>query len=145
MLDAHPGSDPKLSIDDLSNAGTWLKRFHDCYSASTMRVEHIPNEDDDPTHAVIYRLRCDVGEWCFFAIVRREVPVDTIIDGRRTLFMKPAELLEAHVMRGAWADHINVILPAYERHVRAMGDPTYFWDIGDLEDWLASRFPPDAE
>lgn len=139
MVEAHPGNDPKISISDLMNSGVWLKRFHKLFSGGTMRIEHSPNEDDDPTHAIIYRLRCDVGDWCFFVIVRREVPVDTVIDGKRTLYLKPAELLEAHVLKGRWSDNVEQILPAYERHVRAMGDPTYFWDMGDMEDWLAKR------
>lgn len=139
LVDAHPGNDPQISISDLMTSGVWLKRFHGLFSGASMRIEHSPGENDDPTHAIIYRLRCDVGAWCFFAIVRREVAVDTVIEGKRTLYLKPVELLEAYVLEGRWADNIDRVLPAYDRHVRAMGDPTYFWDMGDLEDWLLAR------
>lgn len=132
-----PGVDPRISITDLFEVGAWLKRFHGLFSGSSMRIEHTPSEADDPTHAILYRLRCDVGNWSFFAIVRREVAVDTVREGKRTLYLKPGELLEAHVIEGGWAENVDRILPAYERHVRAMGDPTYFWDMGDLEDWIA--------
>lgn len=75
----------------------------------------------------------------FFAFVRHEVAVDTVRDGMRTLYMKPAEMLEAFVIEGSWASNVERILPKYERHVRAMGDPTYFWEMGDIEEWIAKN------
>lgn len=137
ISDRHPGSDPRISIDDLMKSGVWLKRFHRLFAGGSLRIEHNPNPDDDPTHAIIYRLRCNVGTWSFFAFIRRDVAVDTVKDGMRTLYLKPAELLEAFVMEGSWASNVERILPAYERHVRTMGDPTYFWEMGDMEEWIA--------
>lgn len=110
-----------------------------------MRIEHSPGESDDPTHAIIYRLRCDIGAWCFFAIVRRDVAVDTVVEGKRTLYMKAAELLEAHIIEGSWTSDVERILLAYARHARSMGDPTYFWDLGDLEDWIAKISDMDSD
>lgn len=137
ISDRHPGSDPRISIDDVMQSGVWLKRFHGLFAGGSLRIEHNPTPNDDPTHAIIYRLRCDVGAWSFFAFVRRDVAVDTVKNGMRTLYIKPAELLEAFVMEGSWASNVERILPAYERHVRAMGDPTYFWEMGDMEEWIA--------
>ena len=139
LFDEHPGSDPIISIADLMKSGVWLKRFHGLFSSASMRIEHSPNKDDDPTDAIIYRLRCDVGAWSFFAIVKREVAVDTVQGGKRTLYLKRAELLEAYVIEGKWVENNEWILPAYERHVRTLGDPTNFWDLGDMEEWLAGQ------
>lgn len=145
LVKAHPGNDPNLSIADLLDSGVWLKRFHGLLAGGAMRIEHSPGESDDPTRAIIYRLRCDIGAWCFFAIVRRDVAVDTVVAGKRTLYMKAAELLEAHVIEGSWTSNVGRILPTYARHARSMGDPTYFWDLGDLEDWIAKISDMDSE
>lgn len=137
VADADPAIEPSVSIADLLRAGGWLKRFHELFSSASMSIQHPPSEDDDPTHAILYRLRCDIGNWAFVAIVSREVPVDTIKDGLRTLYIKPAELLEAHILAGSWTEHGERIAVAHARNVEAMGDPTYFWDLGDMEEWLA--------
>ncbi len=145
LVKAHPGNDPNLSIADLLNSGVWLKRFHGLLAGGAMRIEHSSGESDDPTHAIIYRLRCDIGAWCFFAIVRRDVAVDTVVEGKRTLYMQAAELLEAHVIQGSWTSNVERILSAYTRQARSMGDPTYFWDLGDLEDWIAKISEMDSD
>lgn len=137
VVKRHPGTDPAISIGDLIKSGALLKRFHGLLSSGSVKIEHSPNEDDDPTHAILYRLRCDVGRYSFFAIVRRDVAFDTIREGLRVLFLKPAEVLDAFIFEGRWSENVDRVLPLYKRHVLMMGDPTYFWDIGDMEDWIA--------
>lgn len=133
----HPEVSPAMSIADLMQSGAWLKRFYGLLTGSSLKIEHSPNVDDDPTHAIIYRLRCDAGSYSFFAIVRREVALDTIRDGLRTLYLKDAEILDSFVFEGSWPENADRVLPTYERRVIQMGDPTYFWDMGDMEEWIS--------
>lgn len=142
MAGAHPGVAPGGSINDLYDARRWLKRFHDLFAAPTLRIEHPPSPDDDPTDFILYFLRCDVGAWSYFALVRRPVGVDAIVDGRRTLYLQPAELLDGYVFEGSWTDNIDRARSAYARQVEAAGDPRLFWDLGDMEDWLNLIAPP---
>ncbi len=145
VADAHPGLTPVGSINDLFNARPWVQRFHDFFAAPSLRIDHPPSPDDDPTDFILYFLRCDVGAWSYFALVRRPVGVDAIVDGRRTLYLQPAELLEGYVFEGSWTDNIDRARSAYRRQVDAAGDPRLFWDLGDLEDWLILIAPPRKE
>jgi hypothetical protein len=141
LVDAVPGSNPEISISDLQNASHRLQYFHDVFVGGSMKIETDYDEKDDPTRAIIYRVKCSVGSWCFYAIVRRDVALDDIQIGRRALYLKPSELLEAFVFRGSCADNLVEVLSAYAQQVEQMGDPVFFWDLEDIDEWIAKMSP----
>ncbi|MFN3725272.1 MAG: hypothetical protein ACK4SZ_03090 [Allosphingosinicella sp.] len=129
--------DPEMSIIDLCEAEPFLGRFSGFITSASIKIEYDPVEEDDPTRAAVYYVGCDVGEWCFLAVVERNTTADEIMGRRRSITFGSPRLLDAIVGPGAWQDHRQEIESAYQAQVERMGDPRLLWDIGELEAFIS--------
>lgn len=143
LVEAAQSADPEISVIDLYDASILLGRFAGFVAAPSIRMEYDPVGDDDPTRAAVYFAGCDVGDWCFLAVVERGTRDDEMEGGRRRVTFGAPRLLEAIVRRGSWLDHRAEIETAYHAQVERLGQPATLWAIGEFEGFI-SRMTQDS-
>jgi len=131
-------AEPEISVLDLDAAAALLARFAGFVASPALRMDYEPLGNGDPTRAAIYYVGCDVGEWCFLAVVERNTRSDEMHGSRRSLTFGPPRLLDAIVRRGCWDDHQAEIEAAYRAQVERLGEPESLWELGELEAFIAS-------
>lgn len=129
--------EPEVSIIDLDEAGVWLERFAGFVLSPVFRVDYEPQGIDDPTRAAIYYVGCDVGEWCFLAVIERNMVRDEMVGKKRQVIFGSPRLLDAVVRRGAWRELSSEIEAAYHAQIGRLGDPGTLWELGELEAFVA--------
>jgi hypothetical protein len=129
-------SEPEISILDLYNAGPWLQRFAVFVTSPVFRIVYDPIEIYDPVRAILYYAGCDVGEFCFLAVIERNTQSDEMNGAKRHLTFGPPLLLEAIVRKGSWVNYRDEIAVAYNRQIKRIGKPETLWEIGDLEEFI---------
>jgi hypothetical protein len=137
-------ADPEISVIDLYDAAILLGRFAGFVAAPSIRMEYDPVGDDDPTRAAVYFVGCDVGDWCFLAVVERGTRDDQMEGGRRRVTFGAPRILEAIVRRGSWSDHREEIETAYHAQVERLGQPDSLWELGEFEDFISRMIQDSA-
>jgi hypothetical protein len=135
-------TEPALSIIDLDDAQPWIPRFAGFVVSPSIRIEYEPEGKDDPTRAAIYYTGCDVGEWCFLAVVERNTVTDEMVGAVRRLIFGPPQLLDAVVRKGSWRDHEAEIEAAYNAQIARLGKPETLWELGEIEAHIARSSKP---
>jgi hypothetical protein len=128
---------PEVSVLDLCDAQPWIQRFAGFVMSPSIRVDYEPEGIYDPTRAAVYYVACDVGEWCFLAVVERNTRSDVMDGTKRKLTFGAPQLLDAFVRRGCWRDHHDEIDAAYRAQIARLGAPETLWEIGEIEAFIA--------
>lgn len=126
-----------VSISDLCNASPWLERFAGFVGSASIRIDSPLQATDNPVRAIAYHAVCDIGDWCFAAIVERNtknVEIDSTTC--RVSFGAP-QLLDAFVQRGNCREMRDDLETAYQAHVDRLGMPETLWNIGDVETFIS--------
>jgi len=92
-------ADPHISIADVTEASPLLSRFAAFIASPSIRMDYEPERTDDLTRAVVYHVACDVGEWCFLAVIERRTRTDEMHCSRRTLTFGEPRILDAITCR----------------------------------------------
>jgi hypothetical protein len=133
---AHAGP-PEISILELDDAEPYLARFVGFVASSAIRVEYVPASAESPPRAAVYYVGCNVGEWCFLAVIERATRSSNLDSGRQRIDFGPPQLLDAIVTHGRWHDHQHEIEAAYRVQVERLADPSKLWALGELEAFIA--------
>jgi hypothetical protein len=136
--------EPQVSVLDLCDAEPWIQRFAGFVMSPSIRVDYAPEGIDDPTRAAVYYAACDVGEWCFLAVVERNTRTDEMDGAKRKLTFGAPQLLDAFVRAGKWRDHRDEIDAAYRAQVARLGTPETLWEMGEIEAFIAKVSRPKA-
>ncbi len=134
--------EPEVSVLDLCDAEPWIQRFAGFVLSPSIRVDYEPDEIDDPTRAAIYYAACDVGEWCYLAVIERNTRTDEMDGAKRKLTFGAPQLLDAFVRRGKWRNHSDEIDAAYRAQASRLGTPETLWEIGEIEAFIAKASRP---
>jgi hypothetical protein len=139
VVAAARSEDPVLTLLDLYDARILLSRFATFVATPSIRIEYEPEGTDDPARAAIYYLGCDVGEWCFLAVIERNTRSDLMEGVRRSLTFGAPRILDAIVRRGTWRDHRGEIEATYRDQVERLGNPETLWELGEIEEFFADK------
>ncbi len=126
-------AEPVVSILALDDARPWIPRFAGFVASPSIRIEYEPESTEDPIRAAIYFTGCDVGDWCFLAVVERSSRTDEMDGPRRRLVFGEPRLLDAIVRKGSWRDHESEIEAAYRAQIARLGNPETLWELGEME------------
>jgi hypothetical protein len=133
---ASVGAEPAISIVELCDAFPLLSRFAGFVTSPSICIQYEPGGIEDPTRAAVYYVACDVGEWCFLAVVERNTKTDERHEALRSITFGAPRLLDVIVERGCWRDHRTEIEEAYRAQVERLGQPESLWELGELEAFI---------
>ena len=142
VTEAAQTTEPALSLLELDDARPWVPRFASFVVSPSIRIEYEPEGEYDPTRAAIYYTGCNVGDWCFLAVVERNTVIDEMLGPVRRLTFGPPRLLDAMVRKGSWRDHEAEIEAAYNAQVARLGTPETLWELGEMEAHIAASSKP---
>jgi len=130
---------PEVSIRDLLSAEPWLSRLAGLAHGASFRVDYQPEGNGMDIRAAIYWTACNVGDWCFLAVIERNMRDDVMIGQRRQLTFGAPAVLDAIVTKGDWRDQKTVIAAAYDAQVERLGTPDTLWELGDIEQFISEQ------
>ena len=129
-------TDAEISMQDLWRAQQRLSRFAGFVLSPSIRIDYEPEGVSHPTRAAIYYVACDVGEFCFLAVVERNTTSDKIDGLQRILTFGSPQLLDAIVTRANWRDYREEIIACYREQIARLGNVDTLLEIGDLEAFI---------
>lgn len=128
-----------VSFDEIRAAMADLGYFFQVLSPGSMRLILDEPEGAPPQVTIfLYYVGVTIGEWTFYAITKRKVNSDLIVDGARQLTATGPIVVDAYVMKNADGAFVARVTTDFDEVLEKLGDKEKPLAFGNLVEYVRS-------